>query len=104
VKGDIGVDIIESIKEVEGSEFEYDISVEKNENFLGGIGGIMLHNSGHSDRNQLIAFIHKLSSKPDRVIIAHGESQKSLEIARMIHKIFRVETNVPRNLESLRLK
>jgi intein/homing endonuclease len=104
VKGDIAVDIIESIKEVEGSEFEYDISVEKNENFVGGIGGIMLHNSGHSDRNQLIAFIHKLSSKPDRVIVAHGESQKSLEIARMIHKIFRVETNVPRNLESLRLK
>jgi intein/homing endonuclease len=104
VKGDITVDIIESIKEVEGSEFEYDISVEKNENFVGGIGGIMLHNSGHSDRNQLLAFIHKLSSKPDRVIIAHGESQKSLELARAIHKIFRVETNVPRNLESLRLK
>jgi KH/beta-lactamase-domain protein len=60
--------------------------------------------SGHSDRNQLLAFMHKLSSKPDRVIIAHGESQKSLELARAIHKIFRVETNVPRNLESLRLK
>jgi predicted metal-dependent RNase len=60
--------------------------------------------SGHSDRNQLLAFIHKLSSKPDRVIIAHGEPQKSLELARAIHKIFRVETNVPRNLESLRLK
>jgi KH/beta-lactamase-domain protein len=60
--------------------------------------------SGHSDRNQLLAFMHRLSSKPDRVIIAHGESQKSLELARAIHKIFRVETNVPRNLESLRLK
>jgi len=60
--------------------------------------------SGHSDRNQLLAFIHKLTSKPDRIVIAHGEAQKSLELARTIHRIFRVETNVPRNLESLRLK
>lgn len=60
--------------------------------------------SGHSDRNQLLAFIHKLASRPDRVIIMHGEAQKSLELARAIHRIFRIETNVPRNLESLRLK
>ena len=60
--------------------------------------------SGHSDRNQLLAFIHKLTSKPDRIVIAHGEALKSLELARTIHRIFRVETNVPRNLESLRLK
>ncbi|MEM5878870.1 MAG: beta-CASP ribonuclease aCPSF1 [Candidatus Aenigmatarchaeota archaeon] len=60
--------------------------------------------SGHSDRNQLLAFVHKLASRPDRVIIGHGEPQKSLELARAIHKIFRIETSVPRNLESLRLK
>lgn len=60
--------------------------------------------SGHSDRNQLLAFIHKLTSKPDRIIIAHGETQKSLEFARTVHRTLRVETNVPRNLESLRLK
>ncbi|MEM5836436.1 MAG: beta-CASP ribonuclease aCPSF1 [Candidatus Aenigmatarchaeota archaeon] len=60
--------------------------------------------SGHSDKNQLLAFIHKLASRPDRVIIGHGEAQKSLELARTIHKLFRIETNVPRNLETLRLK
>ncbi|MEM5855254.1 MAG: MBL fold metallo-hydrolase RNA specificity domain-containing protein, partial [Candidatus Aenigmatarchaeota archaeon] len=60
--------------------------------------------SGHSDRNQLLAFVHRLTSRPDRVVIAHGESQKSLELARAIHRSLRVETNVPRNLESLRLK
>jgi len=60
--------------------------------------------SGHSDRNQLISYIHKLSCSPDRIIIGHGENNKSLELARTIHRMFRVETNVPRNLESLRLK
>lgn len=60
--------------------------------------------SGHSDRNQLLSFIHKLPVKLDRIVIAHGENQKSLELARSIHRLFRSETNVPRNLESLRLK
>jgi len=60
--------------------------------------------SGHSDKNQLLNFIHKLASRPDRIIIAHGETQKELEFARSVHRLFRTETNVPRNLESLRLK
>ncbi|MEM5834525.1 MAG: beta-CASP ribonuclease aCPSF1 [Candidatus Aenigmatarchaeota archaeon] len=60
--------------------------------------------SGHSDRNQLLSFIHRLAAKPDKVIIAHGENQKALELARSIHKLFRVETVAPRNLEAIRLK
>jgi hypothetical protein len=60
--------------------------------------------SGHSDRNQLISYVHKLSCRPNRVIVGHGENNKSLELARTIHRMFRVETNVPRNLETLRLK
>jgi len=60
--------------------------------------------SGHSDRNQLLSFIHHLSAKPDKVIVCHGENQKAVDLARTIHKLFRVETVAPRNLESLRLK
>jgi hypothetical protein len=60
--------------------------------------------SGHSDRNQLLSFIHRLAAKPDKVIVAHGENQKALELARSIHKLFRVETVAPRNLEAIRLK
>jgi hypothetical protein len=60
--------------------------------------------SGHSDRNQLLSFVHRLAAKPDRVIVAHGESQKTLDLARTIHKIFRVETSAPKNLESVRLR
>lgn len=60
--------------------------------------------SGHSDRNQLISFIHRLTSKPDKVIICHGENQKAIELARSIHKLFRIETIAPKNLEAIRLK
>ena len=60
--------------------------------------------SGHSDRSQLLAFIHNLSDRPKRIVIAHGEAQKCLEFGKTVSRIFRVETNVPRNLESLRLR
>jgi len=60
--------------------------------------------SGHSDRNQLLNFIQDLSAKPDKVIVCHGEPSKAVEFARAVHKIFRVETYAPRNLESIRLK
>lgn len=60
--------------------------------------------SAHSDRNQLLGFVGRLASKPDRVICVHGESQKAQELARTINRIFRIPTDAPKNLESLRLK
>jgi KH/beta-lactamase-domain protein len=60
--------------------------------------------SGHSDKNQLLGFINRLSVKPEKVICIHGEPKKTLELAKAIHKIFRIETAAPRNLEAIRLK
>ena len=60
--------------------------------------------SGHSDRNQLLGFINRLSVKPEKVVCVHGEPKKTLELAKAIHKIFRIETVAPRNLEAIRLK
>jgi len=60
--------------------------------------------SGHSDRNQLLSFIHNLSAQPDKIIAVHGESAKSGEFARSAHKIFRIETVAPKNLEGIRLR
>jgi predicted metal-dependent RNase len=60
--------------------------------------------SGHSDRKQLMSFIHKLSSRPERVIANHGDGRTCTEFARDIHKNFRMETAAPKNLEALRLK
>jgi len=60
--------------------------------------------SAHSGRNQLLSFINNTRPKPKRIIINHGEVSKSLDLASTIYKLNRVETNVPRNLETLRLK
>ncbi len=60
--------------------------------------------SGHSDRNQLLGYVGHLSSKPDRVICIHGDAQKTQELARTINRIFRIPTDAPKDLESLRLR
>jgi len=60
--------------------------------------------SGHSDRNQLTSFIHRLRPQPRKVILVHGENSKCLELASAIHKQARIETNAPKNLESIRIR
>ena len=60
--------------------------------------------SGHSDRNQLLNFINRLKSKPERIITCHGDNTTPLNFARDLHKIFRLETLAPKDLESIRLR
>jgi KH/beta-lactamase-domain protein len=60
--------------------------------------------TGHSGRNQLMGFLSKLSARPERVIVNHGENRKCLELARDIHKFYRYETLTPKNMESVRLR
>jgi len=60
--------------------------------------------TNHSDRKQLMNFVNDCSPRPKKVIINHGENSRCLDLASSIHKKNRVETNCPRNLESLRLK
>ncbi len=60
--------------------------------------------SGHSDRNQLIRYVYRLTSKPERIIVNHGDNFKCVELARSLHKIYKCETLAPKNLEIVRLK
>jgi uncharacterized protein len=60
--------------------------------------------TGHSDRLQLMKFIQSCNPRPKKVIINHGESSRCLDLASSIHKGFRIETNCPRNLDSIRIK
>lgn len=60
--------------------------------------------SAHSSRNELMAFINNVNPKPRRVIINHGEQSKSLDLASSIYKSHRIETIVPKNLETIRLR
>jgi uncharacterized protein len=60
--------------------------------------------SGHSSRNELMAFVNNINPKPRRVIINHGEQSKALDLASSIYKSNRIETIVPKNLETIRLR
>ena len=60
--------------------------------------------SGHSSRNELMAFVSNLSPKPRKVLINHGEQSRAIDLASSIHKSHRVETIVPKNLEAIRLR
>ena len=60
--------------------------------------------TAHAGRNEILAFFNNMSPKSKRIIINHGEVSKSLDLASALYKIQRVETNVPRNLETVRLR
>jgi len=60
--------------------------------------------SPHSGRNELMSFFNNVKPRPKRIIINHGEVSKSLDLASSLYKLTRTETNVPRNLETLRLR
>lgn len=60
--------------------------------------------SGHSDQKELVNYITKLTPKPKRVILVHGEKESIIEVAKLVHKKHRVETNVPRLLDTLRIR
>ncbi|MDP1695898.1 MAG: LAGLIDADG family homing endonuclease [archaeon] len=60
--------------------------------------------SAHSGRNELMQYVSRMIPKPKRISINHGEISKSLDLASSLYKMNRVETVVPRNLETIRLK
>ncbi|MBD3247180.1 beta-CASP ribonuclease aCPSF1, partial [Candidatus Pacearchaeota archaeon] len=60
--------------------------------------------TAHSGRNELINYFNNIRPKPKRVLVNHGEVSKCLDLASAIYKLKRVETNVPRNLETERLR
>jgi len=60
--------------------------------------------SAHSGRNELLQYISRMNPKPKKIIINHGEVSKSLDLASTLYKLNRIETVVPKNLETIRLK
>ncbi|HDD72761.1 MAG TPA: beta-CASP ribonuclease aCPSF1 [Candidatus Aenigmarchaeota archaeon] len=60
--------------------------------------------TGHSGRRQIMSYIRNLTCRPERIIVNHGEQKKCLELSRDIHRVYRIETIAPRNMECVRLK
>jgi KH/beta-lactamase-domain protein len=60
--------------------------------------------SGHSDRRQLINYMRRVTPKPERIIVVHGEKSKCLSMANLFQKKYKVETIVPEVLETVKLR
>ena len=60
--------------------------------------------TGHSDRKELVNFVYRCNPKPKKIIINHGENSRCLDLASSLHKLNRVETIAPRNLDAVRIK
>jgi len=60
--------------------------------------------SGHSDYNQLLAYIRNLKPKPKKVIVNHGEKSRAMEFARTISARFKLNATAINNLDAVRLK
>ena len=60
--------------------------------------------TAHSDRKQLINFVYKCNPKPKKVIVGHGENSRCLDLSSSLHKLNRIETNAPRDLDAIRIR
>ena len=72
INGDIAFDLVKKIEESDYNGEVYDFSVPGTQNFLGGFGGIFLHNSAHSGRSDLFNFVNKIN--PGKIICLHGDN------------------------------
>jgi len=60
--------------------------------------------SSHSGRNELMQYVNRMNPRPKKIVINHGEPSRCLDLASSIHHTNKIETIVPRNLETIRLK
>ncbi len=97
--GSLGRQVQDGIKQtkmvVEGKEEIVEINLE-----ICTIPGF----TAHAGRNELMSFFNNMRPKPKRIIVNHGEISKSLDLASALYKLNRIETNVPRPLETLSLR
>jgi hypothetical protein len=60
--------------------------------------------SGHSDRNQLFSFLKRISPRPTRVVMGHGERRKTDMFAHHVSRMLKLRTVAPDLLETLKLR
>ena len=60
--------------------------------------------TAHAGRNELLEFANRTQPRANKIIINHGEQSRCLDLASSIYKLHHIETCVPRNLETIRLR
>jgi len=97
--GSLGRQVQEGLKEtkmiVDGAEERVEINFE-----VSTVEGF----TAHPGRNEIMGFFNNMRPKPKRIIINHGEISKCLDLSSSLYKMHKVETSVPRGLETIRLR
>lgn len=60
--------------------------------------------SGHSDMNQLLDWIRAIKNPPRKIYTMHGDPNTTLDFARTIKQLLKINTDAPLNMERRRLK
>lgn len=60
--------------------------------------------SAHAGRNELIEYSNRTQPRANKIILNHGEQSRCLDLASSIYKLHHIETSVPKNLETIRLR
>jgi predicted metal-dependent RNase len=97
--GSLGKQVQEGVKQinmnVEGEDEIVEINLE-----VVTIDGL----SAHAGRSELIEYSNRTQPRANKIILNHGEQSRCLDLASSIYKLHHIETNVPKNLETIRLK
>jgi uncharacterized protein len=97
--GSLGRQVQDGIKQIHMNIDGKDELVEINMDVVT-IAGL----SAHAGRSELLDFINRCQPRPNKIIINHGEQSKCLDLASTVYKLNHIETVVPKNLETIRLR
>ncbi len=60
--------------------------------------------SGHSDRRQIVNYVRRVTPRPEKVIVCHGEKSKCLSVSNFLRRRFKIDAVAPEALETVRLQ
>ena len=100
IEGTLGRRVQKGVAEVPMVNSEGKIEIIKVKMRVESIEGF----SGHSDRRQIISYIRKVTPRPEKVIVCHGERAKCYSVAEYLRRKFNLDAVAPRVLETIRLR
>lgn len=97
--GSLGRQVQEGVRTVQ-------MNIEGKEEFVEVNFGVITIDglTAHAGRNELLEYANRTQPKANKIIINHGDQSRCLDLASSIYKLHHIETNVPKNLETIRLR
>jgi len=100
IEGTLGRRILDGQREIEFVDPTGKISLVKLQLEVYRVEGF----SGHSDRRQLIRYVNRVTPKPEKIVLCHGEKTKAQSLASFINSRLKIHAIAPSNLEAIRVR